>query len=195
MGDTGRAILSEDGPAFCVSCGVVLSTDMMLKELHITRSAMLLFASVSLFLMGPGSAGAANVSVDGCLAADVNTDMPAQIERVIRLCTSALAETESDDWDRPKLLETRGVALRNRGDLEPSLKDLNEAVALDNSNAGYLRMRGWTLRLIGKLIEAEGDYDGALAIDPDWQGYLSRCVVRADRNNFVGALEDCDKSL
>jgi tetratricopeptide (TPR) repeat protein len=47
----------------------------------------------------------------------------------------------------------------------------------------------------GEAADAEKDYDLSLMIDPEWQGYLSRCVTRFDQGKFAGALEDCDKSL
>lgn len=141
--------------------------------------------------------GAAVVSqsVDACLAADVNSDEYQQVDRVIGLCTTALSETGQKDMTRAELHQIRGVAFRNRGDLELSLKDLNAAIEIDKNNDRYLRMRAWTYRLMERQIDAEADYDRALAINPEWQGYLSRCVTRFDLEKFASALEDCDKSL
>jgi tetratricopeptide (TPR) repeat protein len=133
--------------------------------------------------------------MEGCRVADVNSRSPDHLVRIIRLCTSALADAPGNHQGRAELLKMRGVAFRNVGDFDSSLKDLDEAVALDSKNADHLRMRAWTLREMGNPARAESDYDRALELEPEWQGYLSRCVTRIDQSNFAGALEDCDKSL
>lgn len=138
---------------------------------------------------------ASDLLVDACLAADPNSLEIVQIERVIDLCTSALSGVQVSRSIRADLYKIRGVAHRSHGDLATSLEDLNNAVDLDSGNADHLRMRGWTLREAGRPADAEKDYDRALAIDPEWQGYLSRCVTRVDQRKYALALEDCEKSL
>jgi tetratricopeptide (TPR) repeat protein len=140
-----------------------------------------------------GGTAASNLSVDACLAVDANSTERQQIDRIIDLCTSALSEVGVSQSLLAELYKIRGIAFRNRGDLEMSLKDLNAAIELDKEKADHLRMRAWTSREMGR--PAEKDYDLSLMIDPEWQGYLSRCVTRFDQGKFSGALEDCDKSL
>lgn len=167
----------------------------MAWEIEVVGRSTIVVLALSLLISGSFGAKASSVAAVACLAADANSHEPLQIQRVVDLCTSGLTVSELSQFIRAKLLETRGVAYRNRGDLELSLQDLNSAVELDKDNDAYLRMRAWTLRQLGRAADAERDYEQALAINPEWQGYLSRCVTRMDQEMYAGALEDCEKSL
>ena len=109
-------------------------------------------------------------------------------------CTEALLRDLHPDA-RIEILINRGVAFRNLGDLRHSLEDLSEAVRLGGANANAIRMRAWTLRLMKRQVEAEQLYTRALALEPEWQGYLSRCVVRLDLQKLEEALRDCEQAL
>jgi tetratricopeptide (TPR) repeat protein len=129
-----------------------------------------------------------------CMSRDADSGETAELSRVVRDCTNALAVPMADEEARSAILVHRGVAFRNLGDLESSLADLSEAVRLSSMNAEALRMLAWTQREMNRLDEAEANYDKALSIEWHWQGLLSRCVVRIDLGKFSRAIVDCEQA-
>ncbi len=66
---------------------------------------------------------------------------------------------------------------------------------LAEDDASALRMLAWTYRELGDFAHAEGLYTDALALEDEWQGRLSRCVVRGGLGRWEEAHEDCTRAL
>ncbi|CAN5468361.1 hypothetical protein BH10PSE7_BH10PSE7_14200 [soil metagenome] len=130
-----------------------------------------------------------------CLISQSDPDAASVLRATVRDCANALSDLSLGKADRVEALTHRGVALRNLRELQASLRDLEEAVRLAPDNAFAIRMYAWTLREMRRLDEAEAEYDHALSIKREWQGLLSRCVVRIDREDYVAALLDCEEAL
>ncbi len=131
-------------------------------------------------------------AIKECLTDDINSLDIEQLKPIIEACSRALQSKVLSPTQRAHLRENRGVAYRNAKKLELSLKDLRQARELSPDDPGIHRMLAWTLRGMQRHEEAEVEYDRALALDPHPQGYLSRCVVRFDRENYEKALADCE---
>ncbi len=93
------------------------------------------------------------------------------------------------------MLINRGVAFRNLGAFDLSLSDLTEAVNLDGEDLTAIKMKAWTLREMGRQLEALPLYDLAIARSPDAQALLSRCVVNIDLERYSKAFPDCERAL
>lgn len=130
--------------------------------------------------------------VSACLKADVDTRDPARLHQIIKDCSATLMTKDLQQQDQADALEQRGVAYRNQGKLQSSLSDLLKAKSLAPNDAGISRMLAWTYRGLDRHGEAEREYDRSLQIDPHWQAYLSRCVVRIDQGQYHKALADCE---
>lgn len=128
-----------------------------------------------------------------CLRADVNDDENRVLmAKVVDVCSQALQDQKLPSSDRAEAYLNRGLAHRHLGKLERSLADLLKAKDLAPKDANVARMLAWTYREMDRQDEAEREYDRSLLLDPHWQAYLSRCVVRIDRDEFAKALNDCE---
>jgi tetratricopeptide (TPR) repeat protein len=130
--------------------------------------------------------------LSSCVRVDVGSDKPAVLQSLVEVCTKALSNPTLEQADRAEAHLARGMAYRNLGQLPASLTDLLKAKDLAANDANVARMLGWTYREMDMHEQSEREYDRALQLDPHWQAYLSRCVVRLDRNEFAKALPDCE---
>lgn len=131
--------------------------------------------------------------VTDCLRADVNDDTNRDLmSRIVDTCSKALDGQSLSPADRAEAYLNRGMAYRHLGDLQDSLTDLLKAKELAQNDANIARMLAWTYRQMDMQGAAEREYDRSLQLDPHWQAYLSRCVVRVDQNQFAKALNDCE---
>lgn len=126
-----------------------------------------------------------------CLALDSLADAA----QLVADCSSLPNHPGLSGDERADLLIELGVAHRNLDDLATSAALLTKALELRPDHARTLRMLGWTQREAHALDAAEASFTRAIALDPDWQGHLSRCVVRQDRHDYRTAVEDCEIAL
>ena len=131
------------------------------------------------------------VSSSDCLNISVNTNRAPQLNAAISICTRVLGRNDLSPKTRTELLVHRGVAYRNDGDLNKSLADLGAARDLSPGDPLVSRMFAWTYRGMGRLAEAENEYNRALKLEPHPQAFLSRCFVRFDMKKLEDALADC----
>jgi tetratricopeptide (TPR) repeat protein len=126
-----------------------------------------------------------------CWSTEDNTLDAGQLQRAIAACSLLLKDTNMPAEARAGAYLHRGLARRRSGELADALGDLLAAKQYAPGDAGIARMLAWIYRELERPQDAEAEYDRALDIDPHWQGYLSRCVVRVDRKDYARALEDC----
>ena len=126
-----------------------------------------------------------------CLSRSPDTEDPAALVEIVLTCTDALKGSGIAPETRAQMLQRRGVAYRNARDLKNSSSDLREAEAAAPNSAPVQRMLAWTYRTMQMFPEADAALSRSLALDQHWQGYLSRCVVRADQQKYAEALQDC----
>jgi tetratricopeptide (TPR) repeat protein len=167
-----------------------------------TTMALLLTATVFLCSHGAGWAQAVaptsgerqvSAAVAACLDQAADSKEPGKLQTAITVCGFALQAGETlSPLERAVALEHRGIAYRNANNLEKSLADLTAAKGLAPDEPSVARMLAWTYRGLGRMAEAEQEYDRALKLDAHWQGYLSRCVVRLDQKEYAKALADCE---
>ena len=109
-------------------------------------------------------------------------------------CSAFLATGLGGVQLRSEAFANRGIARRELGQLDDSVADLEQSVALDAA-PNHLRMLAWTYREMNRPDKAEAIYTQVLETDDHWQGWLSRCVVRQDQDNYQQAVSDCEEAL
>jgi tetratricopeptide (TPR) repeat protein len=153
------------------------------------------FGAGQAYAADPAAAEGRQVSaaVAACLDQAADSKEPGKLQTAITVCGFALQASDTlSPLERAVALEHRGIAYRNANNLEKSLADLTAAKALAPDEPSVARMLAWTYRGLGRMADAEQEYDRALKLDAHWQGYLSRCVVRLDQKEYAKALADCE---
>ena len=159
------------------------------------RKGVALVIVLLLSLMMLATAKGQSNLVENCKSANVDSRESGILVAAIKVCTEALATPDISPATTANLLMIRGVAFRNAGALDLSLSDLDKSVEMAPQSATNLRMRAWTLRVIGKLPDALNDYDRVLKMEREFQGLLSRCNILIELRNLPVALADCQESL
>ncbi len=163
-----------------------------------THRFALLTGLLALLLVGQPAAAAPpdpgkSTPLTDCARADVNdSDNRVLMGLIVEVCSEALTDQTLAAADRAEAHLMRGLAYRHLGKLPNSLADLRKAKDLALNDANIARMLAWTYREMDMTEDSEREYDRALQLDPHWQAYLSRCVVRLDRDEFAKALPDCE---
>jgi len=98
---------------------------------------------------------------------------------------TALAGTTTD----PLLLDALGSFFSFMGDQHTALKAFEQAATLAPDNAHFIFNRATVRRFLGRLTDAEADYDRVIALRPaDFEAYKNRSDLRtqtADRNHVA----------
>jgi tetratricopeptide (TPR) repeat protein len=92
--------------------------------------------------------------------------MAADADRSIAGCTAVLRRSKETRSNRAKALYNRGIALRDKGDLDRALVDFNEAIQLNPKGADAFNNRGITHRDKGDLDRALSDFNEAIRLSP-----------------------------
>ena len=137
--------------------------------------------------------GAAKVRA--CLDRDSNAYDLEFAQQTVVLCSDALKSESVTQQKRAEIHQQRGVALMHMGKTVEALPDMIAASEFAPRSAETARLLAWNYRLLGQQEKADAAYDKALELEPHWQAYLSRCVVRIDLKNYAGAAVDCESAL
>ncbi len=90
----------------------------------------------------------------------------------------------------------RGLARKDKGDMEGALGDYDKAIRLEPDDADTYFNRGYVRGVKGDLEDALGDYDKGIRLRPDYaDAYNNRGVIRKDKGDVEGALSDYDKAI
>ena len=109
-----------------------------------------------------------------------------------------LGGTHAADGDRAAqtAFHDRGVAYRNKGDVDRGIVDLNEAIRRDPNSARAFANRGDAYRLKGDRDRALSDLNEALRLDPKYVTALaSRGEELAQRGEIDRALQDLNTAI
>lgn len=132
----------------------------------------------------------------GALADDRATCNNASGEPALAACTRAIASGQFAGEDLAKLLTSRGVEWKRKGDLDAASADYARAIALNPKDLFAFNNRANILRDKGRLDEAIADYGRAIAIDPDYTAaYINRGLVHEKRGAKPLARADFEAAL
>jgi len=115
----------------------------------------------------------------------------------IAACTRLISSGRYNGRDLAIIYTNRGNAWR--GDLDRPIgdyriRDYDQAIRLDPTNALAYYYRGYTWGVKGDSERAIADYDQAIRLDPNARSYSVRCRTHAMAGNLPQALSDCDQA-
>ncbi len=118
-------------------------------------------------------------------------DPPTQPVETIAACSVFIDTAGAPPLEKLDARVYRAIAYRALGNFEDSESDLLAVLDAEPDHTQTLRMLAWTYREWGRPTDAEEIYTRVLAVDPHWQGWLSRCAVRVDLGLYEAAIQDC----
>jgi tetratricopeptide (TPR) repeat protein len=90
----------------------------------------------------------------------------------------------------------RGVARRDKGDLDGAIADYDEGIRLKPDDANAFYIRGIERESKGDLDGAIADYDEAIRLKPDYaNAFVTRGIARDSKGNLDGAIADYDEAI
>ena len=111
-------------------------------------------------------------------------------------CNRAIGSGQFSGEDLSKLLTSRGVEMKRKGDIDGAIGDYSRAIALNSKDLFAFNNRGNTLRDKGDLEGAIADYSEAIRLDPDSAAaYTIRGRVHEIRNDLSRARADFNAAL
>ena len=91
---------------------------------------------------------------------------------------------------------TEATALAKQGNFQQALNDMNQAIALDPSNAHAYNLRGNLYFAMENYTAALADLDRVVQLMPNVSGaYSDRAIVYYAMKNYQPALSDSDTAL
>ena len=117
------------------------------------------------------------------------------IESKIEACTRIIFEDRSRD-NRATALYNRGVANRDKGDLNAAIIDYDQAIALKPNFASAYNNRGNAYHSQGKHEEALADYAQSVRYNPKLvEALINRGVVYTDLQQPDQGIKDFDEAI
>ena len=100
-----------------------------------------------------------------------------------RGCTALIQSGQESTTDQASAYYNRGIAYHDKKDLDPALRDLNQALSLKADFAGALNSRGNVYSdLRASTDRAIADYNEAMRLDPNYKlAYYNRGNAWADK--------------
>lgn len=106
--------------------------------------------------------------------------------------SGAPGESEEAKLDAPGYAR-RGAAAAARRDFDGAIADLSQAMALDDQNGDYARIRALAYREKGNTVQAREDLDRALTLNPnDVESRLARVQLLLASKDSDGAARDLE---
>jgi tetratricopeptide (TPR) repeat protein len=114
------------------------------------------------------------------------------LEEAVRYFTERIRTDPKDAYAYAR----RGLAWKERGELDQALKDCSEAVRLDPKSSSWLNNRGLVLKDQGKFDQAIRDFDQAIRIDPkNALAYNNRGLAYTDQGKYDRAVQDFGEAV
>lgn len=89
----------------------------------------------------------------------------------------------------------RGNIRMSLGDSQGAVRDYNQAIEVDSTEALAFVQRGQAENAMGKAGNALKSYSQAIRLDPNLAAaYLNRCLTKSNLNDQPGAIADCSEA-
>lgn len=116
-------------------------------------------------------------------------------DQVIRGCTAALDAGNLNKENEARAYYYRGRAHRKKGDYDPAIKDLTQAIALEPAASYSHFERGLAFKKKGEYESAIVDYTEAIRLKPSEGSYNNRGNVYSELGQYDRAIADFDAAL
>jgi tetratricopeptide (TPR) repeat protein len=117
-------------------------------------------------------------------------------DRTIQGCNAVIATKRGTDENQAGAYYNRGVAHRNKGQLQEALKDYGESIRVNPADPDVFYNRGVVEQSLGQIDAAMNDYDAALKLKPAFpQAFNNRGVMHRLKKEYEAALKDFDQAL
>jgi tetratricopeptide (TPR) repeat protein len=147
-------------------------------------------APLGLLLLGLGVATAPAAADDRATCNNTSG------EEAIAACNRAIGSGQFSGIELGKLLTSRGVELKRKGDIDGAIADYGRAIAINSKDLFAFNNRANTRRDKGDLDGAIADYSEALRLDPDYAAaFTNRGRVHEMRNDLARARADFNAAL
>jgi tetratricopeptide (TPR) repeat protein len=107
----------------------------------------------------------------------------------IAACTGIVESRLSKPLEVANALRVRGIALRQKGELDRAIADFDQAIKIDPQDARFYNSRGIALRMKNDLDRAIADHDKAIQLDP------KRAVFYSERGIDFRQKGDLDRAI
>jgi tetratricopeptide (TPR) repeat protein len=89
----------------------------------------------------------------------------------------------------------RGNIRMSLGDSQGAVRDYNQAIEVDSTDARAFVQRGQAENALGRSGNALKSYSQAIRLDPNLAAaYLNRCLTKSNLNDQPGAISDCTEA-
>ena len=89
----------------------------------------------------------------------------------------------------------RGNLRMSLGDSQGAVRDYNQAIEVDSTDARAFVQRGQAENALGRSGNALKSYSQAIRLDPNLAAaYLNRCLTKSNLNDQSGAISDCTEA-
>src|SRR5882762_4314446 len=117
-------------------------------------------------------------------------------DRTIQGCDAVIAASRGSQKQQAGAFYNRGVARRNKGQLDLALQDYGQAIKLAPTDADIFYNRGVVLQSLGRVDAAIADYDTAIGLKPNFaMAFNNRGVLRRLQGQYDRALQDYDQAV
>jgi tetratricopeptide (TPR) repeat protein len=117
-------------------------------------------------------------------------------DRTIQGCNAVIETKRGTAENQAGAYYNRGVAHRNKGQMQEALKDYGESIRLNPSDPDVFYNRGVVEQSLGQIDAAIADYDAAIRLKPAFpQAFNNRGVMHRLKKEYEAALKDFDQTL
>ena len=132
-----------------------------------------------------------NANLDKCI---MNVD--GNPDEEVQTCTAAIVSGVLSETNRRAAYNDRGIAYRNKNDLDSAIADFNSALAINPNDDKVLNNRGAAYMYKGDNDSAIRDYDHAIMLNPDYFiAIKNRGAAYVNKGDYDRALKDYDRAL
>ena len=117
-------------------------------------------------------------------------------DQTIQGCNAVVVSNKETPEDKGNALANRGLAYKNKGQLDRALDDYNEAVRLSPNTSNNYNLRGSGYDAVKQYDRAILDYDQALKLDPKSStAYNNRGLAYVHLGQFDRGIQDYTQAI
>jgi tetratricopeptide (TPR) repeat protein len=114
---------------------------------------------------------------------------------LLSLGTSAAYSADPPSVPKPEAVGERADKLLTEGKFDQAIKEYDEAIKHDPTNARHISRRGYCWARAGSFKQAIADYDEAIRLDPKHYYYRERGNIWASNQEWDKAIADYDRAI